>query len=82
MQAQKTESYVFKTEGAEPSVYLNTYSKQYDIEFRSTDERGNSKNVEIVVPSSQAVELAEAILKRNNEYLESLEEKKESANDE
>jgi hypothetical protein len=31
---------------------------------------------------SQSVELAEAILKRNAEYLESLEEEKESVNDE
>jgi len=82
MQSQRTESYSFKTESAEPSVYLNTYSKKYDIEFRSTDEVGNSLNVEIVVPISQAVEMAEAVLKRNNEYLESLEEEKESANDE
>ena len=82
MQSQRTESYVFKTEAAEPSVYLNTYSKKYDLAFQSTDENGNSLNVELVVPISQAVELAEAVLKRNNEYLESLEEEKESANDE
>ena len=82
MQSQRTESYVFKTEGSEPSVYLNTYSKKYDLAFQSNDEKGNSLNVELVVPISQAVELAEAVLKRNNEYLESLEEEKESANDE
>ena len=82
MKAQRTESYVFKTEGSEPSVYLNTYSQKYDIEFRSEDENGNSLNVEIVVPSSQAVLMAEAIVKRNVDYLESLEEEKESVNDE
>jgi hypothetical protein len=83
MKTQRTESYVFKTEGSEPSVYLNTYNEKYDIEFRSDDENGNSLNVEIVVPISQAVLMAEKIVKRNNEYLESLEEqKKESANDE
>ena len=81
MQSQRTESYSFKTEGSEPSVYLNTYSKKYDIEFRSTDEAGNSLNVELVVPISQAVEMAETILERNKTYLESLEEEKESVDD-
>lgn len=82
MQIQKTQSYVFKTRDSDPSVYLNRYDKTYDIGFQSVDENRNSINLELVVPMSQSVELAEAILKRNAEYLESLEEEKESVNDE
>ena len=81
MKVQKTESHSFQTEGAEPNVYLNTYSKKYDLEFRNTDEGGNQINVELVVPISLAVEMAEAILERNRTYLESLEEEKESVED-
>ena len=82
MKSQKSVSHEFKTEGAEPSVYLNTYSKKFDIGIDSTDAAGNMLKVELIVPMSQAIELAEMIVKRNDEYLESLEEEKESVNDE